>query len=1375
MVRRLIAGFEGVSGEQRRVKQAPRRVRRGEVVAGMILDMPAFNNMMNRFRLMNPKQYPQDTLAQFLDAIEDTFTKFVRRLYVIRTSVVWVVQMSVQAKYFRENLLEEDENKRTERTFGYHDTAFTHVERHKVNEMWTKMRAKVLESHENFVNNGSDWIYDGVEAVFFPVYQFNPLGRGRSKRKRGECAHPLPRALAMRRCVINVNNVNNECFRYAVLSCLALGSVPSKNKHRSYYYERPDIRMLADFSTCAYPVSVLNIDDFERVNPSLAVNVYTYDETEDSFLMLRTSARVRARQDLTDPNAVKYQTINLLLFNEHYMWISHITRLVNSSKRSHHHTLLCPACSHYFTTENALQKHSVYCRHMEAYAVVPTVVMPKSGNDQLRFTQCVKTQLVPVVVYADFESVLQPVDATEDDDEMNTVKIDEMIEQHRDEASSHKIAANKHIPCGFGIKLVCSLDPQRTQPTYIYRVGIEIDEEERDKDCINKFLAKLYEYEATVTSWYATPKAMLLLTSDEERAHADAKTCWMCLEAFNVAPERQDRFRLSTKVREYADNWRKVHDHCHFTGKYRGAAHSWCNLQTKSKFKLPVIIHNFRGYDSHLIMRCGNFEDVKRISCIANTLEKYMCVDIDKHIRFIDSLQFLNASLDKLVEMRRDEIAQYQRENRAASVYEAHAHAFPLLTEEFPSDGHRIMLLRKGVYPYEWMTKWTKFYSAEFPQQADFRSRLTHGDDFQTKGISDADYAHAKNVWQSLGGYDENTVGTMRTGKTQMINFGEYHDIYLRTDVLLLADVFEGFRKLCLADYQVDPAHCLSAPNLSWQCMLKYTGASIQLLTDEEMYRMFQNGLRGGMCYVSKRYVQARNPYTDGSRTMDNPTNTWIIYLDANNLYGAAMMMPLPYGEYEWMPDDVVRTLFGDMEQLKRWLEKQTIEQEKGYVLEVDLEYPEEIHDFMNDYPVAVERKTVFTSQFSEKQHALLKANGVHYVESVSKLLASLERKENYVVHYLNLQLYVRLGVRVTRVHRACSFLQKRWLAPYIELNTEKRKVAKNAFIKNLVKLYNVSVYGKCVENVLKRRSIFLVNSRRKAKAKCDNPLLKTLRIFSETLAAVEMQKTNVTINKPTAVGFTVLELSKYIMFDFHYNVMKRKYGSRLQLLFTDTDSLTYEVQTANIYADMHAMREHFDLSEYAADSPYRSMENKLVVGKMKDEFHGRVVDEYVGCAAKMYSFRVVDGEEKNAAKGVPRTALKHIYHDDYYQQVMGRPRINYANSYQISSTSHELQTVHNRKRALSSFDSKRMIMPDGIHTLAYGNKRCLEIIVAPSTTVAAAAAHQRKRKRQSDEKEGVPAKRACESDDDKAPATTTATTFQEVDARVALHDHDYL
>ena len=317
----------------------------------------------------------------------------------------------------------------------------------------------------------------------------------------------------------------------------------------------------------------------------------------------------------------------------------------------------------------------------------------------------------------------------------------------------------------------------------------------------------------------------------------------------------------------------KVRDHCHFTGEYRGAAHNECNLKCKKTLILPVIFHNLQGYDSHLFIKelakvSGN------LSCIPSTEEKYISFSkkikvgqffsgkmgktfpIKFEIRFIDSFKFLQTSLANLVSNLQP--TDFKNLNRVLK------HDTSLLT-------------RKGCYPYDYVSSIDKLKETKLPSKEAFYTKL------YDEEISEEDYQHAINVWNSFN------CQTLQ----------DYHDLYLKSDVLLLADVFENFRKTCLKHYKLDPCHYYTAPGLAWDACLKETKQRLELLKDYDMLMMFEKGIRGGISHISKRYAEANNKYMK-SYDQDKPT-TFIQYLDANNLYGWAMTQKLPTHGFRWV------------------------------------------------------------------------------------------------------------------------------------------------------------------------------------------------------------------------------------------------------------------------------------------------------------------------------------------------------------------------------------------------------------------------------------------------------------------------------------------
>ena len=353
----------------------------------------------------------------------------------------------------------------------------------------------------------------------------------------------------------------------------------------------------------------------------------------------------------------------------------------------------------------------------------------------------------------------------------------------------------------------------------------------------------------------------------------------------------------------------------------------------------------------------------------------------------------------------------------------------------------------------------------------------------------------------------------------------------------------------------------------------------------------------------------------------------------------------------------------------------------------MDLEYPEELHDLHNEYPLAPESLNV---------------------GNVDKLIPNLMNKERYVLHRDNLLLYESLGLKISKVHRGLTFVQSPWLKEYIDLNTGLRAKATNTFEKDFFKLMNNSVFGKTMENIRNRVDIRLITNEKEAKKLISKPNFHHRTIFTENLIAVHMKKTKVYYNKPIYLGMCILDLSKTLMYDFHYNYIKKKYGEGANLLFTDTDSLAYEIDTEDFYKDINPDVEGlFDTSNYPEDheSGIKVGINKKVPGMFKDEAGGKQILEFVGLRAKLYSYRMKEFEEKKC-KGVKKAVVrKSINFGDYKKCLLDGQDIHRTMNI-IRSHQHEVYSERVNKVALSREDDKRIILEDGIHTLAHGHHK---------------------------------------------------------------------
>lgn len=369
----------------------------------------------------------------------------------------------------------------------------------------------------------------------------------------------------------------------------------------------------------------------------------------------------------------------------------------------------------------------------------------------------------------------------------------------------------------------------------------------------------------------------------------------------------------------------------------------------------------------------------------------------------------------------------------------------------------------------------------------------------------------------------------------------------------------------------------------------------------------------------------------------------------------------------------------------------------------MDLDYPSELHDLHNAYPLAPEHLDITRGMLSPAALNILEGMGMKSAPLSHKLVPNLLSKTRYVVHYRNLQLYIELGLVLTKVHRVLKFTQSSWLAPYIAFNTQQRAQSTTSFKKDFFKLMNNAVFGKTMENLRNRVDVQLVNTTKKAEKLVASPAYHAFTFFDEGLVAIQRKIKTLTLNRPIHVGFAILELSKILMYRFHYQTILRKYGSHAKLLFTDTDSLTYEITTPTLQQDLQELSSHFDFSEYPASHSLHNVQNKKKIGYFKDELNGVHGLEFVGLRPKMYSLLSSSGV-KQAAKGISRSAARQYLKHDAFKTCLQSLQPSTVVQHRIGSEQHKVFSIQQTKRALSAFDDKRYLLEDGITSYAYGH-----------------------------------------------------------------------
>ena len=475
---------------------------------------------------------------------------------------------------------------------------------------------------------------------------------------------------------------------------------------------------------------------------------------------------------------------------------------------------------------------------------------------------------------------------------------------------------------------------------------------------IREHATKIFNYEK---------KKMILLAIKEEIYHNKQKICYICKKEFD------------TNDKKYC----KVKDHCHYTGKYRGAAHNICNLGYKIPKEIPIVFHNGSTYDYHFIVKELVKEFERNFECLGENTEKYITfsaplkkeiknkskiIEITYKIKFIDGYRFTSTSLSKLVDSLSEELHNnkclnciYMKTKNKKLIlkcfnckrnYEKDFNKELIKrfanTYEFCNGNLNkfILLLRKGVYPYEYMDNWKKFDETSLTNKESFYSSLN------MENIDDIAYRHG-------------------------------HDLHVQSDTLLLADAFENFRNTCIKVYELDPDNFLSLPG--WQACLKKTNIKLELLTDYDMLLTVEEGISGGICHSIHRYARANNKYMKNYD--ENKECSYIQYLDANNLYGWVMSQKLPVSGFKWVNNEI------NEEFIKNYDENSG----KGYTLEVDIKYPRKLHDLHSDLPFLPKKMKI---------------------DKCKKLVCNLRDKKKHVVHIKSLKQALNHVLKLKQVHR---------------------------------------------------------------------------------------------------------------------------------------------------------------------------------------------------------------------------------------------------------------------------------------------------------------------------------------------------------------------
>ena len=456
----------------------------------------------------------------------------------------------------------------------------------------------------------------------------------------------------------------------------------------------------------------------------------------------------------------------------------------------------------------------------------------------------------------------------------------------------------------------------------------------------------------------------------------------------------------------------KVIDHDHLTGKIVGVAHNICNLNRKERHHVTCFAHNMSGFDSHFAIKAIGDKPswLRSVDGLANNREKFKTLTINGNIRFTDSTAFLPGSLSQLTDQLR-----------------ASNSKFRFMEDLVTCEEEKQLLIRKGVFPFAAATSVDRLYATtSLPPMKDFY------DVMHDEHITREDFTHALKVWETF----------------QSKNLMEYAVLYCKTDVRLLAEIIFDMREKIWAEFKLDICAYLSLPQLSKDMWLKYTAVEVDLMHDQDMAQTIMDNIRGGLCFINQRSVGAGSLHE--KMELKLYPNSKLFYVDQNNLYGFCLSMMLPWKNFRWMTPKEVAA-FNPLTDIDP-------EGEKGFILEVDLDYPESLHVLHSSFPLAPENISITEDMLSPYSSECLKTVYGQTRYKAKKLTSTFQPRRNYLVHGKNLLYYIKSGLKLTKIHRIVTFTQGKIIAPYIEYCTRMRREAKTETEKNYWKVRRFSV-----------------------------------------------------------------------------------------------------------------------------------------------------------------------------------------------------------------------------------------------------------------------------------------------------------------------------
>ena len=1040
--------------------------------------------------------------------------------------------------------------------------------------------------------------------------------------------------------VLRGGKKSNHCFETSVRYSLAQQSGMDMSKFLDV--DKVDECLREKFplncNGMPFPFEFKYFQSFEKRN-NIALRVYLHDGH-------KIRGTLYAKPEKSDERKVYL----LYLANQdrgeeypgHFLPITNMRSLINDiDKKSRRHLdFFCDYCLKGFRTQNEFSLHKEFCSKIEKpqRTVIPKNLTHHEFKDHQKTTKPIN------VVYADIEAMIHTEGETK-----------------------------KHIPIAVGCQTVWHEFLNKDSHEQLTFVG---------KSCILEFLDYLEQLCFTNFKLMKNTHQKIKMTEMDITHHAEAIKCAFCAIQFNF----EDK------------NKRKCADHDHLTGDYIQALCGRCNrLRRQSRYRIPVLFHNLKGYDAHHIMRYGL---IKRKDWKIQPLYQSgsNCLGINVDVPIPDSFHEEDKDDDGDEEEEEEEVTELITTSRSRKTFRiSFLDSFQFLKGSLENQSKMLksapftenMLKRyyqlegdadnftKGVFPYSYLSSLENLEEQSLPPIEMFFNDLTD------EPCSQENCEVAKQAWRDAG----------------CVTFKDYLIYYLKLDVSLLTDCFEQFRKTSFETAGLDPVHFYGIPGLTFSFAFKYTGMKLQALPTTEMYLLFESACRGGMVFVNKHYLESYFEEANG-------LHHHIIDADQNNMYGMAMSYKLPKDGFRELESDEFKLFTND------WFITEFDPQgDKGYLVCCDLHYPPEAQKETMDLPLAPEAYTITWDELSPySQEEWKRQRGSELFVPCKKLMMTHSDKNNYCVHSTILKYYLTKGLRLKKIHKIIEFNQEAYLKPYIDYHTKARSQSTTEEAKQFYKSAVNSLFGKTFEDPRKYKKSHLIRDPHYLFRHASSPLCDSVIPLDEYTCVVNLRRPEVELCKPVFIGQAVLDISKLIMYKMLDRWKVNPLIKSVELVGGDTDSFfLYVTSKYSRNEILNSFKEEFDSSNYPTSHPLYSSVNKSKLGCFKDETRGETVKSLFMQSPKTYSILTENDHRVARAKGI-KSHKRDMFTHEEYRLIQEDRQMRSVSQTSIISKNHHLFTVTQEKRALTCWDSKRFWLSDNL-SVPFGHFRIPQLL----------------------------------------------------------------